>query len=509
MPTRKPVSTIRGVEPATGPPFAADSWISHGDGIFDRAMQKTPSNAGIAAAAAAGRPLVPFEQLMLIDERPGHPMCFFLECMVAGPLEEHRLRAAVQTAARRHPRLSSRVGFRRGRAVWLEADVLPAFIWNPGEREGSPWRPLNLVRESGVRVVVLSDGADHHRVVMQVHHATCDGVAACEFFGDLWAVYAGIEPRDFSQPRVQRPRTADDHIREVPAADHTTDIARETWAFASFWPAALACVKQRSSAIPPDRPLAAASRHEPHAPPYRWLEFDPIATEQLRLAASADGVSLNDSIVAAVMRAVGAWNVRAGRRPGNVRVTMPVSLRQPGLREPANNTLGYAFLDRTAAECADRRSLTTSIAAATRWILENRAAGFFLGAIELLSGWPWLLRLTTRIPLCISTVVVSNIGDPSRRMRSGVGKIDGRDAPDDLTIQGFLGVPPLRPRTRAAIGVTTYAGRLSLCCLCSAGPDPHEAARQFLELVRQELLGFAEADGGRGEQATAHAGKHA
>jgi hypothetical protein len=187
------------------------------------------------------------------------------------------------------------------------------------------------------------------------------------------------------------------------------------------------------------------------------------------------------------MRAALAWNARVGRTSGNVRVTMPVNLRQPGQREPANNNLGYAFLDRTAAQCTDPKSLMASIAAATRWILDNNAAALFLSAIHFLARWPWLIKLATRLPVCVSTVVVSNIGDPVRRMRSGVGKIDGRDAPDDLVIRGFVGVPPLRPRTRASIGVTTYAGRLSLCCLCSAHPDPHEAARRFLDLVRQEL----------------------
>ena len=31
-------------------------------------------------------------------------------------------------------------------------------------------------------------------------------------------------------------------------------------------------------------------------------------------------------------------------------------------------------------------------------------------------------------------------------MRSGMPKRDGRDAPGNLVIDGFLGVPPLRPQ---------------------------------------------------------------
>jgi len=443
--------------------------------------------------SVAGRRLTPFERLMLIDDRHGHPMCFFLECMIDGPLQESRLREAVQTAARRHPILHRRVGFDGGHPVWLDTAVWPPVIWNPPPRGSDPWRRFDLRRESGVRVVVLSDGAQRHRVVMQVHHSVCDGVAACEFFGDIWALYAGIEPRAFSQPRTARIASSAATAPDSPATDGRCEPAREAWSFASFWPTPLARVTTSSHAPAAEDPHAAGSRYDPRSPPYICLDFERAFTERLRAAASANGASLNDSIVAAAMRAALAWNSLAGHRPGTVRVTMPVNLRPPGLREPAINDLGYAFLDRTAAECTDARSLVSSLAAATRWIIENNAATFFLTAIHALANWPGLLWLTTRLPICVSTVVVSNVGDPSRRMRSGVGRVDGRDAPADLIIESVVGVPPLRPRTRASIGVTTYAGRLSLCCLCSAHPDPHEGARLYLDLVRQELEEMAAA----------------
>ena len=475
--------------------FRVNSRYRGGEGILETLMAALSAHRFSAepASPTAGRPLASFEQLMLLDDRPGHPMCFFLENRVSGPLQEDRFREAVEMAARRHPLLCSRVGTDKGHPVWLTPDVLPKVTWNPSARGSDLWRSFDLRRESGMRIVVLSHDEQRHRVVMQVHHSTCDGIAACEFFGDVWAIYAGLEPRAFSQPRTARFRPAADHAPASPTADGGQDKAREAWSFASFWPTPLACV---TTSV--DSP-AVDSKCDPRSPPYMWLDFDQTSTDRLRAAAAAGGVSLNDSIIAAVMRAAVAWNTHAGRRPGNVRVTMPVNLRQPGQREPANNDLGYAFLDRTAAQCTKAQELATSIATATRWILDHNAAAFFLDAIAFLARWPWLLRLTTRLPLCISTVVVSNIGDPSRRMRSGVGKVDGCDAPADLVIRGSLGVPPLRPRTRAAIGVTTYAGRLSLCCICSAHPDPREGARQFLDLIRRELVAIAEANGGLSE----------
>ncbi|HBB76012.1 MAG TPA: hypothetical protein DC048_16395, partial [Planctomycetaceae bacterium] len=51
------------------------------------------------APPAIGRLLDPLEHLMLVDSRPDHPLCFFLECDVEGPLDEGRLRAALLAAA--------------------------------------------------------------------------------------------------------------------------------------------------------------------------------------------------------------------------------------------------------------------------------------------------------------------------------------------------------------------------------------------------------------------------
>jgi hypothetical protein len=334
-----------------------------------------------------------------------------------------------------------------------------------------------------VRLVVLSDGEHRHRVVFQVHHATCDGVAGCEFAGDIWALYAGIEPRAFSQPPVARIKPSAENTPESPAASGGQNAVTEARKFASFWPATLAGT---TTSGPGQGAGHAGATCDPRSPPYMWIEFTPASTERLRTAASADGVSLNDCIVAAVMRAVLAWNARAGRPAGNVRVTMPVNLRQPGQREPANNNLGYAFLDRTAAQCTDPKALTASIAAATRWILDHNAAAFFLRAIHSLTRWPWLLTLATRLPLCVSTVVVSNIGDPSRRMRSGVGKFDGRDAPGRPCGHGRgrqLVSPPMQADCRSAASAppTQARTRPHGCFSISSGRNSRRswpAARQ-------------------------------
>jgi hypothetical protein len=351
--------------------------------------------------------------------------------------------------------------------------VHPTFVWLPEDGSDDPWRPVDIERESGMRVVARMLGPQRYCILMVVHHAVCDGIAACEFWGDLWACYDGVEPPAFS---AMSPRAS---AAPVPKCVPTTaDTVRESLAFARFFPMPL-------KVVPSAAPEAAA------AAPYATIELDAAFTSRLRAAAVARNATVNDLIVAAVMRASLAWNDRAGMRRGGVRVTMPVSTRAPRWRLPASNGISYAFLDRSRDACRDRESLVRSLASASRWILASGAVGGFLEAVRFLARSPRLLKAVTRLPICVSTAIVSNVGDVGRRMRAGVPKLDGRDAPGGLVIRGFRGVPPLRPHTRASVGVLTYAGSTTLSCLCSAGPDPRTAGRELLELIRGELEGWA------------------
>lgn len=438
-----------------------------------------------ALEPAAATPLTAFEHLMLTDARPPHPMTFFLECEVEGPLCLERLRSAVTAAAARHPLVRSRVGFHGGRPHWLAPDVAP--VVEPGGPQA--WRPIDLAVESGLRLVVLPV-ATGHRVVMVAHHASIDGVAAGEFFGDLWACYDGREPPAFAPGRRRRssqPASQPAETAPPAAAAPASGPFRSTLPFVAFRPRPLA--RRADLAAVDDAPAAG-----PPQPPFACQTLERDLTATLRSIATANGWTLNDLVVTAVMRAVGRWNERAGGRAGNVRVTLPVNLRPIGGRGPARNDLGYAFLDRTPADCADPRRLAAGLAEASRWIVEHDAAREFLAAADVLSRRPWLLRAITRMPVCFSTAVVSTIGDPSRRMRAGVPKVDGLDAPGGLLIRQIRGVPPLRPGTRAAVGGTTYAGELTLTGLCSAVPEglpSRAAAREFVGLVAEELTAFA------------------
>jgi len=420
---------------------------------------------------AARLPLDPFERLMVADARWGYPMCFFVEMSGSGRLDRERFATAVRAAAARHPRLRSR----RTGLLWP--------VWRAPDREpavesvdvGSPWRPIDLRRESAARFVIVGDGsgsAGRWRVVLMMHHAACDGLAACEIWGDVWTLYHGGRLPPFREGGI-RSRAPTVATAPAPASPSWWQSLRD---FAALLPQPLRSPAHR-------RPATAGGD------PYATLVVDEDRANRLRTAALGLGGTFNDVVVAASLRAAAAWNERHGgggsHRP--LRVNMPVSLRPLGARLPAVNAIGYAFFDRTVTECREIRPLVASVAAASRWVQDTGAAGEFVRTVGWLAAVPGLLRVICRVPGCLATLVASNIGDLGRRMRADIPHVDRLGMPGGLCIERAAGVPPIRPGTAVALGIVTYGCTTTISALADTSRLGGDAAGAFLGLVDEEL----------------------
>ncbi len=455
------------------------------------------------------RALTPLEQLLLRDSRPGYPICFFLACDVEGPLDTGRLKAALGGAAGRHPLLCSRVRDSWWRPAWRPPDTLPELQAFPlgspipacGEA-GFPWRSIDIRRTSGVRMVALERDRGVWEVVLMIQHAACDGLAGLEFFGDVWSRYHGSEAAPFRTPSRVITRRSDggktatespplspsDVAPPLPVeAPSGGDLGGETARFASFIPARIA---RGPAAPPPSQPEGTGRSTLPTGPPLPYLTcgFTPEETATIKQRAAAAGASLNDVAIAAVMRAVAAWNADAGHPARQIRITMPASLKSPGTRAPACNDMGYAFLDRTVEPGQDPADLVRSLASASRWIQEHRAAAVFLETLALIDRCPPLLWLLTRLPLPLSTAVVSFVGNAGPRMRANVPRDGGCDLPGGLRISAARGVPPIRPGTRLGVGLVIYDGRLHVTTITDTPALGPEAAARLAGAIHAGIL---------------------
>ena len=153
---------------------------------------------------------------------------------------------------------------------------------------------------------------------------------------------------------------------------------------------------------------------------------------------------------------------------------------------PSANVMAFAFVTRRADRCDNPESLLQSIHEETEAVRRGQLSRYFIGglaAVQSAGALDWLLRR----PICFSTAVLTNLGDPTRRFvarfpRSAAGLVVG-----NLVFRGLAGGPPLRPLTRAAFSIFNSAKTLSV----SLKSDPHNFSpgdmRRLLDRYLEQL----------------------
>jgi hypothetical protein len=185
------------------------------------------------------------------------------------------------------------------------------------------------------------------------------------------------------------------------------------------------------------------------------------------------------------------WNAEHEREPGRrrLRILMPQNLRERADRAmPATNLLGFAFVTRRADQCLAPRELLTSIHEETEAVRRGQLSRYFIGGLAAVQSASMLRRVLDS-SLCFSTAILTNLGDPTRRFVARFPRGDGGLVVGNLLFDRIEGVPPLRPRTRAAFSLFNSARTLSISLKC----DPHLfSPADTQELMNQFLAQLAE-----------------
>lgn len=398
---------------------------------------------------------------MFADDRPDYPMTFFLRAHIDGRLDPVVLRAAAAKALTHHPLLASTIDGGNARAtgaklVWRPLKVIEPYV--DAAAEGVPWRfprgtaHLDITTEAGLRLFVRGPW-----LWLQIHHAAADAIAATQFLEDLLIAYASLCGLDLPERSLDVSLLDQRAGIKSPLRESWRRLLPEfhrIWIFFSQFPAALA--PMRGEPVPRDRALA----QPPDCVEQVLTEAD---VQNLRSEAHRHGATVNDLLLADLFRSLDSWNQeQAVRRP--LRLAMPINMRLPRDRQmPAANVVSMCFLDRSGS-ALDAPDLLLGIAAETRTIKQGRLGNALLHVAQLAAKFPSGLKtlMTPRYPwTCSSSAVLSNLGTPyaaSTLPRNALGQL--RAGPLTLTSVELL--PPIRPQTRAAIGVVSYAREMRL-----------------------------------------------
>lgn len=409
--------------------------------------------------------MTPLEMYMVRDDSPRYPMSFFVELNFVGHILKKPFLHAVSHALYQHPMLRSLLVKQQGRLVgWqvLEQNDAPSVDWDSldGPLEFPSAEFFDLTQESGLRTWVR-EGPRNAKVVLQFHHACCDGFGAFQFLCSLLQGYAMYCP-DADQSHSP---TIPCSILDRGRLSLIENCQTQSWKVRR---AATAHVVRNFILQRPSELVHHVTRAKP--PEVRTLpkvfrsELDKDTYHALRAAANRLDVSLNSLLVRDLFLTLSEWN-RArgkGRKRDWLRVVVPTNLRRRSERRySACHMTGYVFLNRRISDCKDCFALLDSINRDTRLERQRQDGVIFAQSLE------WCYRFYLPIELlaseqCTATTVFSNMGDLFRAFSRQFPEQDGMIETGNLLLSSIWGVPPLRDKTSAVFSSIVFSERLGI-----------------------------------------------
>ncbi|MFF1903596.1 amino acid adenylation domain-containing protein [Kitasatospora sp. NPDC058218] len=285
-----------------GAAVLAERWVRALTSLADEAGGHTPSDFELVAVGQGEieelerrfpapqdvLPLTPLQAGLLFhamfDEQDVYTVQFVFELL--GELDESRLRGAVRRLVERHPNLRSAFVHRDGgepvQVVLPTAPVEFTTTTDAARIDSERTRRFDPAAPALLRVLLVRDAADRHRLVLTNHHILLDGWSMPLLAQELFAHYAGADLPDVA-----------------PYRDHLAWLSRQDRAAATAaWRAALDGVDEPT--------ILAPGRSEVAVPNRLTLELDGEAVQR---CAREHGVTLNTLVQ-------GLWSLLLSRTTG-------------------------------------------------------------------------------------------------------------------------------------------------------------------------------------------------
>lgn len=432
--------------------------------------------------------LTPIEKFLLADDCPKYPMAFVIDMTLSGTLHRDAFETALQESLRRHPLLTSLIRPAKQNALcwvssngrqpyvdWAQADVPITF-------PSGEW--IDLHDETGLRIWIRQDTEQVH-LTAQFHHVCCDGIGAYRFLGDLLAIYGARTATADQQPVLGEVSP----VRLRGRADGCGYLDRSGQISRQRREALQLLYRLAGHGCDPLYPSRRRQRTA-EFPGYRAYSFTQDEFKHLRDAAKSLGCLLNDLLLLELFYTMRDWNASHRRQITNrkYRIMMPVDLRGTSDYEtPAANILGYSFLTHSVADLQDKKQLASRIREETARIKHERLGERFVDMVSMGATVRGLLSFATSVPRTLSSAILTNVGDPSRRFLARFPRDRGRLVCGNLTLERISGFPPIRCKTRAAFSIVSYRRELTIGVRCDLHLFSLDDSQKMLGLYVQRL----------------------
>jgi NRPS condensation-like uncharacterized protein len=435
-------------------------------------------------------PLAPFERLFLSDESPSYPMQFFYRLRFLGQLQRYTLDKALHTALARHPLLTAVVQENRNPHWAACSDPMPAVEWLAQEPAPPfpPARPIDIRKRPGLQVVAVV-GSNRSDLILQFHHAACDGVGAFDFATDLLTAYANaaagtsryrFKPLDIER-LGSRGAWALDGWQLFRWSMRQTESWRSLWRF----------FRRRPAALLPHRAFLDDAAPPPTFPEACVHHFDRDESAALARLAHGSETTLNGLLVRDLFLALGQWRRRHNLPADDwLRLMIPINMRTAADRRlPAANKVSMFFLDHCSSEEPDAAALLARINGVLANIKDDHfglAWPLGLRVLDNVLSRQWAhARLSRR--RCLYSTLLTNLGPVLAA--SPLPRDDRRLVVGDMILDEVEFVPITRPLQCLGFAVSTYAGKMTVGMRYDSRVVMPEQAREVLDIYLAALRG--------------------
>lgn len=431
-------------------------------------LQLTPTVLDVEARNLNSRlfplPLAPFEEYMLLEDQPASPMNFHLRLRFQGHLQPEQFQSAAIVAAARHPLLGALLETTaQGQRQWIPAPQPgPAIQWctSPAAAALPHTPPFDLSREPGLRLWV-SQGPHGSDLLIQLHHASCDGVGGMGFVRDLLLAYDQQHHRGTKQT-LRLPAW---DVSQLPqrASFGLERSTRKRWmqqprgltaardflyrTVASLGPSATSGDDSRPSTYPTTCSAALTLKES------SWL----------RRLTHQQAVTVNDLLLRDLLLTLNVWRERhePAEQAEWLRVMVPVNLRTAAEQTlPAANVVSLVFLDRRVADLQRPTRLLRGIHNEMLIVKRERLALAFVLWLEAARGQLAAIVSDLAARGSRATSLLTNLGTVLQNVP--LARDRGRLVVGDTVLENVELLAPRRMRTSAAFAAVHYAGRLNV-----------------------------------------------
>ena len=473
-------------------------------------MSELPEAQAVLESKIFPLALTPLEKYLYWDKHDRLEMVAFYEMYFEGPLRLDWLRPSLTTAVHRNPLFACTISEQDGELYWeYDSQFQPQLLL---EEESSileeDWpRTFDLRHEKGCRFWYQERQVNSEirsRLLLQIHHAVCDGIGTRRFVAEACTAYAATHDKQTSTENSKSQfqlgkvnlQSLENRFELGPPAQGLTTWQRiknaRYFHFATPRPLLGSVSDAATSNSGPDGKVEKATT--PNEPlRHRILSRD--ASQRILEKTRIRDVSVNEVALALLFKQCYAWNSSRGDRnsKNRIRILMPYEFRsRVDLLLPACNRLSFAFLGRTYKQCQDLDHLLSSVKNEIADIKQSRLPMDFIEALKLGTQYPKAFQWIIRKSPSMATAILTYTGDLLRGLKSRFPEANDARIIGDGRLTNVMGAPPVKQNSNIAICLSINWGQLCISAAWNRHVLTSKDCEQFLEEYEGQWTDWAE-----------------